>query len=81
MRLNFKVLIICSLKLYIRLEFFYWIFESEIKYIVMYLYYAGSLPLGEVVKLFEKDVLKQLKSECGGLQTLLKNHNSIFHGI
>ncbi|VDI70727.1 tRNASer (uridine44-2'-O)-methyltransferase [Mytilus galloprovincialis] len=40
---------------------------------------GGSLPLGEVVKLFEKDVLKQLKSECGGLQTLLKNHNSIFH--
>ena len=40
----------------------------------------GSLPLGEVVKLFDKEVLKQLKSECGGLQTLLKNHNNIFHG-
>jgi len=41
---------------------------------------TGIVPLGDIVKLFDKDILKQLKSECGGLQTLLKNHNSIFHG-
>lgn len=32
------------------------------------------------MKLFDKDVLKHLKSECGGLQTLLRNHNSVFNG-
>ena len=45
-----------------------------------YSFLTGIVPLGDVVKLFDKDILKQLKSECGGLQTLLKNHNSIFHG-
>ncbi|XP_062589805.1 probable tRNA (uracil-O(2)-)-methyltransferase [Saccostrea cucullata] len=40
---------------------------------------GGKKCLGDVVKLFDKDVLKQLKSECGGLQTLLRNHNSVFN--
>ena len=41
---------------------------------------AGKKSLGDIVKLFDQDVLKQLKSECGGLQTLLRNHNSVFNG-
>lgn len=40
---------------------------------------GGKKALSDVVKLFDKDVLKQLKSECGGLQTLLRNHNSVFN--
>lgn len=42
--------------------------------------FTGKKSLSDVVKLFDKDVLKQLKSECGGLQTLLRNHNSVFNG-
>lgn len=42
--------------------------------------FTGKKALSDVVKLFDKDVLKQLKSECGGLQTLLRNHNSVFNG-
>nr|XP_022343515.1 probable tRNA (uracil-O(2)-)-methyltransferase [Crassostrea virginica] len=40
---------------------------------------GGKKSLGDIVKLFDQDVLKQLKSECGGLQTLLRNHNSVFN--
>lgn len=40
---------------------------------------GGILPLPEAVKLVSQDELKQLKSECGGLQTLLKNKHQIFH--
>jgi len=41
---------------------------------------GGELRLGEVVtKLQEKNLdLSQLKAECGGLQTLLRNNHSIF---
>ncbi|XP_071110954.1 probable tRNA (uracil-O(2)-)-methyltransferase [Haliotis cracherodii] len=39
---------------------------------------GGSLPLCEVAQLFDKDILQQLKAESGGLQTLLRNHNSVF---
>lgn len=34
--------------------------------------------LPDLVKLVEKDDLLQLKKECGGFQTLLKNHSHIF---
>lgn len=34
--------------------------------------------LSEVIKIIPKDDLKALKSECGGLQTLLKNNHHIF---
>lgn len=34
--------------------------------------------LSELVKLISTDQLKQLKKECGGLQTLLKNHHYVF---
>ena len=48
----------------------------------MYWFYlfAGIIPLSDAVKLFDKDTLMLLKSECGGLQTLLRNHNSVFNG-
>lgn len=36
--------------------------------------------LSEVAKLFDKSTLLQLKNECGGLQTLLRNHYYIFKG-
>ena len=42
--------------------------------------FVGSLSLSEVVELFEKETLLQLKSQCGGLQTLLRNHGHIFKG-
>jgi len=38
------------------------------------------MSLAEVVRLFDAATLKELKSECGGLQTLLRNHNSVFNG-
>ncbi|XP_049867458.1 probable tRNA (uracil-O(2)-)-methyltransferase isoform X2 [Pectinophora gossypiella] len=37
-----------------------------------------SAELNEVVQLIPQDQLKSLKSECGGLQTLLKNNHHIF---
>lgn len=40
---------------------------------------GGELSLPEAVKLVSIDELKILKSECGGLQTLLKNKHQIFH--
>ncbi|CAL1542770.1 unnamed protein product [Lymnaea stagnalis] len=39
---------------------------------------GGSVPLGHVAELFDKQTLHALKSECGGLQTLLRNHSHIF---
>ncbi|XP_064618763.1 probable tRNA (uracil-O(2)-)-methyltransferase isoform X2 [Lineus longissimus] len=39
---------------------------------------GGSVPLGEVAKMFDKSSLGQLKNECGGLQTLLRNKHQIF---
>ncbi|XP_061620526.1 probable tRNA (uracil-O(2)-)-methyltransferase isoform X1 [Phyllopteryx taeniolatus] len=39
---------------------------------------GGSLSVGEVAALLCQDTLKQLKNECGGLQTLLKNHHQVF---
>ena len=42
---------------------------------------AGILPLKEISEMFDKSVLEKLKSECGGLQTLLKNCPDVFLGI
>ena len=42
---------------------------------------AGSLPLEEVAVLFDGATLVQLKEECGGLQTLLRNHHQVFEGV
>lgn len=39
---------------------------------------GGQVALGDVAKLVPPDELKKLKSECGGLQTLLRNNNQIF---
>ncbi|XP_065054709.1 probable tRNA (uracil-O(2)-)-methyltransferase [Rhopilema esculentum] len=39
---------------------------------------GGSLAIGQITSLFGKDCLKELKCQCGGLQTLLKNHGHIF---
>ncbi|KXJ27835.1 putative tRNA (uracil-O(2)-)-methyltransferase [Exaiptasia diaphana] len=39
---------------------------------------GGSIALSEAAKLFDKDTLKKLKNECGGIQTLLRNHRFIF---
>ena len=40
---------------------------------------GGTLNLSEIPKtVISLDLLKELKSECGGLQTLLRNHNHIF---
>lgn len=37
-----------------------------------------TVGLREVINIIPKDKLKALKSECGGLQTLLKNNHHIF---
>ena len=42
-------------------------------------HHGGELPLPEAVKVVSQDELKKLKSECGGLQTLLRNKHQIFH--
>ncbi|XP_005109715.1 probable tRNA (uracil-O(2)-)-methyltransferase [Aplysia californica] len=39
---------------------------------------GGAVPLGDVVRLFDKATMQELKAECGGLQTLLRNHSHIF---
>lgn len=39
---------------------------------------GGQIELSEIAKLVPSESLKQLKNECGGLQTLLKNHSNIF---
>ena len=41
---------------------------------------AGSLPLEEAAALFDRATLEQLKEECGGVQTLLRNHHQVFEG-
>lgn len=42
-------------------------------------WYAGkNVEFRELVQLIPQQQLKQLKSECGGIQTLLKNHHNIF---
>ncbi|XP_021377602.1 probable tRNA (uracil-O(2)-)-methyltransferase [Mizuhopecten yessoensis] len=40
---------------------------------------GGSVPLSEVAQMFDRQVLIEMKSECGGLQTLLRNHNMVFN--
>lgn len=39
---------------------------------------GGAMTIPEAVKLVSAEDLKQLKSECGGLQTLLRNKHQIF---
>lgn len=39
---------------------------------------GGQISIGEVAKLIAPEMLQQLRNECGGLQTLLKNHGHIF---
>lgn len=39
---------------------------------------GGQLELNKIAKIVPSDLLKKLKNECGGLQTLLKNHSHIF---
>lgn len=39
---------------------------------------GGIVNISDVVKLIPKEKLKYLKSECGGLKTLLKNNHQIF---
>ena len=53
---------------------------SSISEHVFTIFYLGQMELPEVAKLFDKSTLLQLKNECGGLQTLLRNHYYIFKG-
>ncbi|XP_058861112.1 probable tRNA (uracil-O(2)-)-methyltransferase isoform X2 [Acipenser ruthenus] len=39
---------------------------------------GGSLSVREVAELLDKETLQNLKNECGGLQTLLKNNHQVF---
>lgn len=40
--------------------------------------FGGIVALGDLVKIIPGELLKKLKSECGGLQTLLRNKHQIF---
>lgn len=42
---------------------------------------GGKVLLVDLVKIIPSDKLMALKSECGGLQTLLKNHSQVFRVI
>lgn len=42
---------------------------------------GGKVSLVDLAKIVPSEKLKALKSECGGLQTLLKNHSQIFRVI
>lgn len=42
---------------------------------------GGAMRIPEAVELVSPEELKQLKSECGGLQTLLRNKHQIFHTV
>lgn len=39
---------------------------------------GGSVPLSDLPAHIQEDAMKELKNECGGLQTLLRNHSHIF---
>ncbi|KRT85599.1 hypothetical protein AMK59_2716 [Oryctes borbonicus] len=39
---------------------------------------GGEISFNEIISSIDKNDLKQLKSNCGGLQTLLRNHRYIF---
>lgn len=39
---------------------------------------GGQCPIVDLVRLIPAELLLKMKSECGGLQTLLRNHNQIF---
>lgn len=41
---------------------------------------GGKLSVGDAAALFDRNLLLELKSECGGLQTLLRNSCHIFQG-
>ncbi|XP_066595919.1 probable tRNA (uracil-O(2)-)-methyltransferase [Prorops nasuta] len=40
---------------------------------------GGHIELSEVVNILDPKLLKNLRKECGGIQTLLKNNGHIFH--
>lgn len=40
--------------------------------------YGGLVDISDLATIIPPETLKQLKKECGGLQTLLKNHHFIF---
>lgn len=42
---------------------------------------GGKVSLNDLASQLPRDKLKALKSECGGLQTLLKNHSQIFRVV
>ena len=42
---------------------------------------AGRIELSDIASWFDSPTLRHLKSECGGLQTLLRNKHQIFRGL
>ena len=41
---------------------------------------GGAVQLSDLCASLDRDILKQLKKECGGVQTLLRNHWQLFVG-
>jgi len=50
------------------------------RFILLLLWYKGCIPLRDIGGMFDKEVLSQLKSENGGLQTVLRNCADVFCG-
>ena len=48
--------------------------------LITLLFIIGCIHLNEIIPLINRPVLLRLKSEHGGLQTLLRNHCQIFEG-
>ena len=49
--------------------------------LLLHFHSLGRLSVQEISLLVDRQHLQQLKSQCGGLQTLLKNHSHIFEGM
>ena len=63
------------------------LFDLKVSQLKFYWFYSnlfltsGKLHLNDVIQLFDGETLKELKAQCGGIQTLLKNNRNIFKGI
>ena len=53
-------------------------FQVHIKEVQLGWNCGDTVPLSELASLVSKELLARLKSECGGIQTLLRNHNFMF---
>ena len=51
-----------------------------VRSVIVLHFFLGSISIANLAQLFDRGTLRKLKSECGGLQTLLRNHHHVFKG-